>query len=282
MKPDVFRHYRSPICPVANRRAAFTLIELLVAMAVIGLLAALILSVVNGARLKAQRIQCINNVRQLALGSLMYAQENSRHAGYETAAFPGGNWMGTLHEYASAKGIPVCPAAPLGQRLPASGNLQGYADRAWVRWTSDRKTMFYGSYGYNGHLHADLKPSEPGDPKAGRNFTRESSVQRPAQTPVCFDENWVDVWPWETDRPYTNLYTGQPFEVSPNQMGRCTIARHGSRSASSAPRHFSTSSKMPGAINMGLADGHTEWMKLEDLWNYYWHVDWQPPATRPR
>ena len=75
---------------------------------------------------------------------------------------------------------------------------------------------------------------------------------------------------------------GQPFGVSPNQMGRCTIARHGSRSASRAPRDFSTSDQMPGAINMGMADGHVELVKLEDLWKYYWHLDWQPPVTRPQ
>ena len=39
---------------------------------------------------------------------------------------------------------------------------------------------------------------------------------------------------------------------------------------------------MPGAINMGLADGHTELVKLEDLWKYYWRLDWQPPAVRPQ
>jgi hypothetical protein len=22
--------------------------------------------------------------------------------------------------------------------------------------------------------------------------------------------------------------------------------------------------------------------KLEDLWKYYWHLDWQPPVTRPK
>jgi prepilin-type processing-associated H-X9-DG protein len=65
-------------------------------------------------------------------------------------------------------------------------------------------------------------------------------------------------------------------------MGRCTIARHGSRNASSAPRNFSADDKMPGAINMGLADGHTELVPLEDLWKYYWHLDWQSPAVRPR
>jgi prepilin-type N-terminal cleavage/methylation domain-containing protein len=273
---------QSPDFNCYPKRPAFTLIELLVAITIVSMLAALLLTAVSSVRLKAQRVHCLNNVRQLSLGSFMYAQENSRHAGVETSAFPGGNWMGTLNEYAKVKGILICPSAPLHEPPPASGNEQGYADRAWVRWTSDKKTMFYGSYGYNGYLYSDLKLSEPGDPKQQKVFTRESAIQKPALTPVFFDENWVDVWPWETDRPYNNLYTGQPFGVSPNQMGRCTIARHGSRSASSAPRDFAISGKMPGAINMGLADGHTELVKLEDLWNYYWHLDWQPPATRPK
>jgi prepilin-type N-terminal cleavage/methylation domain-containing protein/prepilin-type processing-associated H-X9-DG protein len=263
------------------KRSAFTLIELLVVIAIIAILAALLLSVLTGAKLRARQIQCLNNVRQLSLGSFMYASESSRHAGIETSAFPGGNWMGTLNEYAKVKGILICPSAPLHEPSPASGNEQGYADRAWVRWTSDKNTMFCGSYGYNGWLYSDIKFSEPGDPKQQQIFTRESAIQKPALTPVFFDENWVDVWPEETDLPCADLYTGQPFSVSPNQMGRCTIARHGGRSASSAPRSFSTSDKMPGAINMGLADGHVELVKLEELWKYYWHLNWQPPAIRP-
>src|SRR6266699_843150 len=80
----------------------------------------------------------------------------------------------------------------------ATSNEQGYADRAWVRWTSDKKTMFSGSYGYNGYLYSDGKFSEPGDPKQQQLFTSESAIQKPALTPVFFDENWVDVWPEET------------------------------------------------------------------------------------
>jgi prepilin-type N-terminal cleavage/methylation domain-containing protein len=272
---------RTPFSDYCRKTRAFTLIELLVTIAIIGILAALLLTAVSSVKLKAQRTHCLSNVKQLALGSFMYASENSRHAGVETSAFPGGNWMGTLNEYATVKGILICPSAPLHDPPPASGNEQGYADRAWVRWTSDKKTMFSGSYGYNGWLYSDLKLSEPGDPKQRQAFTRESAVQQPALTPVFFDENWVDVWPEETDKPYSNLYSGQPFSVSPNQMGRCTIARHGGRSASRAPRDVVPGEKMLGAINMGLADGHTELVKLEDLWRYYWHLDWQPPVTRP-
>jgi prepilin-type N-terminal cleavage/methylation domain-containing protein/prepilin-type processing-associated H-X9-DG protein len=264
-----------------NTKRAFTLIELLVTIAIIGILAALLLTAVSRVKLKAQQTQCLSNVKQLTLGSFMYASENSRHAGIETSAFPGGNWMGTLNEYASAKGILICPSAPL-QDAPTNGNLQGYADRAWVRWTSDKKTMFSGSYGYNGWLYSDIQFSEKGDPKQLKVFTRESAIQKPVLTPVFFDENWVDAWPQATDKPFTNLYTGQGLGVSPNQMGRLTIARHGSRSASSAPRNLKPGEKMPGAINMGFADGHSELAKLEDLWKYYWHLDWQTPVARSK
>src|SRR5262249_2521110 len=96
-----------------NSKRAFTLVELLVTIAIIGILAAWLLTGVNRVRFKAQRTHCLNNVKQLALGSFMYASDNSRHAGIETAAFPGGNWMGTLNDYACKKGILMCPSAPL-------------------------------------------------------------------------------------------------------------------------------------------------------------------------
>src|SRR5437762_12481552 len=76
----------------AKTKRAFTLIELLVTIVIIGILAALLLTALSSVRLKAQRIHCLNNVKQLALGSFMYASDYSRHAGVEAPAFPGGNW----------------------------------------------------------------------------------------------------------------------------------------------------------------------------------------------
>ena len=67
---------KAPRFDVNPRQHAFTLIELLVVIAIIAILAAMLLPALSAAKVKAQGIQCMSNLKQLQLVFLIYPDDN--------------------------------------------------------------------------------------------------------------------------------------------------------------------------------------------------------------
>ena len=260
----------------------FTLIELLVVIAIIAILAALLLPALASAKLRAQRIACVNGLKQLTLASMMYADDMNTWVG-PISTNPGqsqGDWMGALLlYYGKTTNVLFCPTAPDRGNPGNAVNPPGKSDSAW-HWTLSTPG-YASSYAFNKWL-ANTGGMANSSAHPEWLYAKEASVNNPPATPVFMDSAWINLDPVESDAPARNLYDplGTAY-TSSEGMPRVCIARHGSTGAGAAPRLVSPGTALPGTIDMGFVDGHVEQIKLQNLWTLYWHLGWISPAVRP-
>lgn len=243
-----------------EQKKAFTLIELLVVIAIIAILASLLLPALTKAKAAGHKIACINNLRQLSIGNVLYATDHEDQAVPLIESNSSGDtriWMAN-EDFRKTIGYDKqgnsTVQTPTQYRCPSdtaiwNPSLYAYANNPRASNENNRGTLT--SYSYN---FEDWYPSD------GRGWALASSdhaghklgdVRNPTESLIFHDgHDWWSRW---KGADYTKGWDRLRMEGSVQDYkdagtGGPTLYRHSE------------------GANIAFYDGHAERVRKEEVW----------------
>ena len=230
-------------------RSGFTLIELLVVIAIIAILAGILFPVFATARMKAERISCTSNLRQLGTAALMYAADydnklarfsfgsgNTGCLGY--AGADGIRWADMLFPYVKNTQVFDCPSADKYLAVRSGGS--------WF----DIRTY---TYGYNTAWSSSEKFGV-----AGRKLNQ---IHLPAQTIMLAEDGFQDAG---VDEEAIGREIPNSADTLETLGGRVDGTRHTNCDQFDYAAYW---------LNFTYVDGHGKYVKLTASFMSQWRAD---------
>jgi prepilin-type N-terminal cleavage/methylation domain-containing protein/prepilin-type processing-associated H-X9-DG protein len=173
-----------------RRHNAFTLIELLVVMAIIAVLMGMLLPALVGAREGARRIQCVNNMKQIALALQSYA--------FSREVFPSGSygetgpvlstpasgqlsWISSILPFMEQSGLAKSLDTRYGSNDPVNNMVRMSGVRTLTCW-SGQALGWTAGWTPIGGMNPALIPAGPG-------MTSYAACQNDVEAPIDADNH---------------------------------------------------------------------------------------------